>query len=127
MGDNGIPATPDAKAFHRHRITISGKVIGDTSGTNYCDFFYNVSPSLGNTHTYVTDTNQSGIGGTGVIKPTANEVPFNAEGIYTFTIDTTGAAPITFNKGLDFFSPFLTGTLTGEYTIEIVDVGEYLP
>jgi hypothetical protein len=108
------------KPNHRLKFTTTG-VLTDTAAQHKRDFWYYDAAAAAPIFVPASMSMQLG---TGITKPTINQVPFQAAGNYVFTIDTpasSGVLVLNMAAGGVFNSPF-----TGTITITIQDLGEIL-
>jgi len=107
------------KPNHRLRFTVTG-YLHDTADGNQRDFWwYHGGAPL--SPVFVQASTSMSIG-TGIIKPTVNQVPYNAQGAYVFTIDTPASAG---QLGMNLAAGGAWGgTVGGSITVTIDDLGK---
>lgn len=106
------------KPNHRLKFTVTG-VLTDPAGHKRDFWYYDAN----NAAPLFVPASMSMQLGTGITKPTINQVPFSATGSYIFTIDTpaaSGSLVLNMAAGGVFNSPFTGAPIT----VTIDDLGE---
>lgn len=110
------------KANHRLRITVSGYFQDSSVTPKISDFWwYSFPPAVPANHISATNIQQ----GTGIVKPTVNQVPYAGGHSYQFTMDTTSAGNMQITVPVAGMTAPITSP-TGGITVTIVDLGEYI-
>jgi len=107
------------KAFHRMQLRISGNMIDTVNIGRSRDFFWQTEAD--GSHTFVPSLFAWTQGAFPPPEPTSTEVPYRASHVYILTLDTGSAGPFipVTGKGT------VDNSINGDFTIEIVDLGEY--
>jgi len=116
--NTNVTSATSWKPNHRLKFSITG-VLTDTAAGHKRDFWWYDGAAAAPAFVPASMSMQLG---TGITKPTINQVPFSATGTYVFTIDTpasSGALVLNMAAGGVFNSPF-----TGSIDITIDDLGE---
>lgn len=107
------------KQQHRYKFTTSGQFTDTDNPDLIGDFYYMHDTALGTKTFRSTNPFVSG----GMNQPSASQVPWRADGVYTVIVDKTGAAGIlTVSRDN---APMNLPNVTGILTIIMEDLGEY--